>query len=155
VPDPRNRRYWETSALIALIANEDGRGEDCRLLMKEAESGVYIAVTAAVSIPECTRERGRPPRYRQRDTIDAFFERDFFEVIPVERFLSVEAKTLVWKYGLTPYDAVHLAAAIHAKCGMFYTYDADLLKLDGRIDGMGICRPVWEGQMTLPVITTD
>ncbi len=119
--------------------------------MNEARSGVYIAVTAAVTIAECTRERGHPPRYRQRDAIDAFFENPFIEVIPVERFLSIEAKELIWSHGLTPYDAVHLAAAIHAKCGVLYTFDRDLLKIDGAIDGMEICHPVWHGQMVLPI----
>lgn len=151
MPDPHDRRYWETSAIIALLAREEGRFEDCRLLMNEAQSGVYIAATAAVTIAECTRERGKPPRFRQRDTIDAFFENLFIEVIPVERFLGIEAKELIWGHGLTPYDAVHLAAAIRAKCGTLYTFDRDLLKLDGAIDGMMICHPVWRGQMALPI----
>ena len=47
------------------------------------------------------------------------------------------------------YDALHLASAIRGKCSIMYTYDDDLLKLNGRVPGVQIVEPVWVGQLAL------
>jgi predicted nucleic acid-binding protein len=154
VADPHTRRYWDSSAFIALIAGEAGRADDCRRLLDEAASGNYLAYTSAISLIEVTRKRNQGVLARQRDTIEGFFENDYIQLINADRFTIRMARDLIWAYlSLRPYDALHLASAIRGKCSLMYTYDNGLLKFNGSVSGIQIVEPVWVGRLSLEEAT--
>lgn len=86
--------------------------------------------------------------------IDRFFLNSYIHLVAVERLVAEKARDIRRSYpGLRNFDAVHLATAILSRVAAFCTYDAQLLRRDGQIDGLKIEEPVWEGQAPLPIPT--
>ena len=57
-------------------------------------------------------------------------------VANLDRFTGEKARHLIWEHPhLKPKDALHLATAILTECPALDTFDEDLLKLNGKLDG--------------------
>jgi predicted nucleic acid-binding protein len=122
VPDPQVRRYWDACAFIAFIAGEAGRADNCRKLLDEAASGVYLAFTSSITLAEVTRKRHHPVDPGVRQQIEKFFENPYIETVNADRFTVLRARELIWQHlSLRPNDAIHLASALRANCTLYYT----------------------------------
>ena len=88
--------------------------------------------------------KGEPKITEERSNIICrFFEREFIITVPVDRYIAEDARQLVWDHNVRPKDAVHLATAIKAKIPIFDTFDAQLIKLNGKLGSppLGIIKP--------------
>lgn len=97
---------------------------------------------------ELTRRSGVIQR-EQRDLIDSFFLNSYIEIVTVDRLTGELAREVVWDHGLKPQDAIQVAAARRSRCATIYTYDAQVLRLDGIYAGLHVVAPVWTGQPPL------
>ena len=148
------RLYWDACVWIAIIQRETavplkgGGMEDrysmCEAVLADAEEGKFEIATSCFSLAEVCQgtNDGRA------DDLPNFFERDCIITIPVDFEIGSAAQTLQSKdnIGLSPQDATHVASAIRAKADLFNTFDAGILKLNGKIlraDGspLPICKP--------------
>lgn len=141
-------RFWDSCCFTALIAGEDGRVDHCRNLLNDAKAGKFTAVTSTLTLAEITRHNNLLA-FQFRSTIDSFFLNPYIEVRPIDRFVGEGARDLCWNYNLRPADAAQLAAALRRTCQTFYTYDDQILRLNGRVPNIQIIPPAWEGQLSL------
>lgn len=120
---------------MAVFNNEAGRVENCKSVMLAAERGELRIVTSALTLTEVIKIKGKESlKPNVEDTIRAFFEHEWIIVRDVDRFIAEDARDLIWKHGLQPYDAIHLATAKRLGLQSLDTYDrTDLGKLDGKI----------------------
>lgn len=76
--------------------------------------------------------------------------------VDIDRTIAYRAQEHVWEFGLKPPDAIHLAAAAAAECAVLYTYDDDLLNIEGKVSFIRIERPIWHGASQLRMdVATD
>ncbi len=131
-----------------MIAKEADRVETCRRLIQEAEAGEHKVVTSAFTIAELTRRNGQV-MHQFRAEIDGFFRNHYFLIFPVDRFVAEKARELVWDFSLKPGDAVQVATAIRSKSTILYTYDGQIIGLNGKVPAIEIQQPTWSGQPKL------
>ncbi|MEV0285690.1 MULTISPECIES: type II toxin-antitoxin system VapC family toxin [unclassified Kribbella] len=81
-------------------------------------------------------------------SVRAYFHDNDFLFVELDQFLGLEAAQLAVAHQLRGPDAIHLASALRAGCTTLYTWDNDLLKLDGHeaLGGMRCIEPAPEGQ---------
>lgn len=82
--------------------------------------------------------------------VTSFFEFPFIRLYDANRNVCELARQFVWKRGLSPKDAVHMATALlTAKLvtidGLF-SWDTDFLKLNGKVPGISF-------QISVPFMT--
>ncbi|MGC0273152.1 type II toxin-antitoxin system VapC family toxin [Pseudactinotalea sp. Z1739] len=76
----------------------------------------------------------RDEMYRRRKDARAWLTNGNFMLVEVERTIVEQAADLAHTHQLKGADAVILASAIEAACDVLYTWDDDLLKVEGRVD---------------------
>lgn len=133
-----HRRYWDSDVFLGWFNAEDGRVQDCRDILYQAEAGDLTIVTSAVTLTEVlfpreeTEIRLSPD---DEDEIRRFFENEFIELYNADRKICEVAQTLVWEYGVRPKDCIHAATASVATVDTFDAYDSGLLQMDGELPG--------------------
>ncbi len=111
--------YFDTSALVKRYATETGTAWVTALLDPAAHNHIFIArITGAEMISAIMRKK-RELKISATDaaTAAALFRADFarrFRVVEITPALVDSAMTLAETYALRGYDAVQLAAALHA-----------------------------------------
>jgi predicted nucleic acid-binding protein len=110
-------------------------------------------MTAYITIAEIARKGDGAEPSAEELLVDHLFESECIHPLNVERLVCERARDLVRQYSdLSPYDALHVAAARRANCLHLHTYDPVLLALDGAIEGMRITNPAWNtGQTKLNI----
>ncbi|MFH1891265.1 MAG: type II toxin-antitoxin system VapC family toxin [Candidatus Zixiibacteriota bacterium] len=128
------RRYWDACTFLGWFNNESDKIGKCLGVKKLAEDGELVIVTSAITLTEVVWLKGQPKlTERSEDTIREFFEQGFIAVRSVDRNIAEEARKLIWKYNVQPKDAIHVATALQLKILDFDTFDAGLMKLDGKL----------------------
>jgi predicted nucleic acid-binding protein len=138
----------DACCFIAFISNEAGRGETCYRIFKDAADGKLEIVTSFITVVEVTKESPLAASGEAYTSakIDRFFLNPYIRLVAVERLIAEKARDIRRAHAdLRNFDAVHLATAIVARVAAFYTYDAQLLRRDGKIEALKIEEPVWEG----------
>lgn len=119
---------------MALFNNEAGRVDNCESVLLAAKRRELRIITSALTLTEVIKIKGKPIAVDREDHIRAFFEHEWILVRDVDRFIAEQARDFIWKYGLQPYDAIHLATAYKHKIQHLDTYDTkDLGKLNGKL----------------------
>ena len=149
----RPRRYWDTSAFTALITKEANRWEDCEALLLEAEQAKWRVITSTLTLAEVNRASNIGILTAFRETIEHFFEQSFIQLVTVDRPIAVAARGIMFEHGLRPADAIHVASAARANCGVLYTYDKQISRLNGKLGPLQVGAPIWQGQPELPGIS--
>lgn len=87
-------------------------------------------------------------RVRRVADVYGYFHDNDLLYVELDQFLALEAANLAVAHQLKGPDAVHLASALRAECTTLYTWDNDLLKLDGNdaLGGMRCVEPEIQGQ---------
>jgi predicted nucleic acid-binding protein len=120
------KRYWESSVIIAYLNGERGRAEECQAILDEAEQGKIWIYTSALTITEVLKYRGAKPISKdKREKVRDFFQVDYIRVIQIDRWIAYGAQDLVWENGIPPKDALHVASALKAEVDALETYDND------------------------------
>ncbi len=138
----REREYWDSAVFIDYLQQTNWRIESLRPMVEKAQRGDVMIVTSAFTQAEVVslKELGLLDAQTEKLIVD-FFESEFIEIRNVDRFVAEKARWIVRNFKLSPPDAVHVATAILEEASKIYTYDFDLLKWDGKIDGMPIRQP--------------
>ena len=124
-------RYWDTTVFLAWFLKEPSRLEDCRAVLLAAKKGDVRIVTSALTLTEVIHLKGATPLTEdQEKTLRDFFLHEYISIRVVDRWIAETARTLIWKQGLKPKDAIHAATAVHWKVRILETHDTDLIALD-------------------------
>ncbi|MBF0373093.1 MAG: type II toxin-antitoxin system VapC family toxin [Alphaproteobacteria bacterium] len=125
--------YWDSVCFLAYFQEEADRVGACQATLERAEAGDILIVTSTLTLAECLWLRNAPPIPKDRaDIVRKFFRRSIIRLRNVTRFISEEAQTLVWDYGIKPKDAIHVATAIEAKIQTLETFDDGLISKSGK-----------------------
>ena len=139
-PATQPRRYWDTDPFTRIVAKQEN-WEVCAAVLKQAERGLYKAYTSVITKVEMTRRRGDALPFEQRPVIESFFNNSFVQLVDVTDEIATSARQLCFELGLRPYDAVHVASAIYAKCDVLYTFDSHILRIRSQLDEIAIETP--------------
>lgn len=158
--DPE-RRYWDSSAFLALIKNEPDRAETCESIIGDARAGRCLIYTSMLTLTEVVKRRkgSAPVDKTTQETINAFFRNDFIKLVPVDHLIAERARNLIWDFPwLVARDAVHLATAMQLGISVVEHYDDDDLGRVGKrieqdsLTGFPEIRaPKWVGQTIMPL----
>ena len=86
------RRYWDSTAFIALFAEEEGRVDLCQGVLDAAERDEVEIVTSALTLSEVVHIRGRERLNAElEDQLVAFFEQPYIIIVDL---ISAWQKTL-------------------------------------------------------------
>ncbi|MDB6151391.1 MAG: VapC toxin family domain ribonuclease [Chthoniobacter sp.] len=115
------RLYLDAVAIIYAVERMEPWAALVAARIRDAQAA---PITSELSCLEC---KVRPLRLDQHDVVarfDAFFAEGVGELLPVSREVLEQAAALRAKHNFlrTP-DAIHLAAAMAAKCDVFLTND--------------------------------
>lgn len=127
--DEYQRPYLDSNVFVAWIKGEVADGIDRRevadYILSLAEQGAFKVYVSALTLAEVHKLRSDPATLPDQDdeTILAYFERDFIQVVDVDRRIGEEANRFCRQYGLYPNDAIHLACALRARCDVLLAWD--------------------------------
>lgn len=145
------RYYWNSSVFCSFLNEEPDRFQVVEDLLKEARSGNIEIVTSSFTTVEVLKLKGSAPITDEMEKeVVTFFEFPFIKLYDANRNVCELARQFVWKHGLAPKDAVHMAtASLAAKLvtidGLF-SWDTRFLKLNGKVPGISF-------QLSVPFIT--
>ena len=130
------RRLWDSSVIIGYLAGSGGDYEDCAQIIGQAERGEFEIVVSAIATIEVAYLKG-VSNATSEAIIQEFFGRNYIILVNVDPPVTAIARRLVRTYRSTatklkPFDATHLATAIHVGVPLVETADPDLLRLDQR-----------------------
>jgi predicted nucleic acid-binding protein len=152
--------YVDSCVVISVFAASATAADQARLgpslwVLSAGQRGIHRLTISPLVVAEVLGSgniRGSQvqPDVRARrvaDVFDYFHDNDLLYV-ELDQFLALEAANLSVAHQLKGPDAVHLASALRAECTILYTWDNDLLKLDGHeaLGGMRCIEPTPQGQ---------
>jgi predicted nucleic acid-binding protein len=124
---------WLPISTAALAAAERGK-------IRIVVSGLVIAETLG-----CPNMRGTHiPREQRRDRCNAalaWFRDNDFETVEIARHHGDQASRLAQRHQLRGPDALHLVCAQIAGCDRLWTWDSDLIKVNGQLGALVIEQP--------------
>ncbi len=132
-------RYWDAGPFLAWLKNEqrDDRARRCESVIRPAERGELVIVTSSISLVEVVRldQRGGVVNVgpEAAAAIDAFFRQPYISIRVVDVRIGELARDLIWRFGLSTRDALHLATALRYGITQVDTFDGGLLGLDGKV----------------------
>lgn len=122
----REKRYWDSSVIIAYINEERGRVDVCKAILDDAEQGKIWIYTSALTITEVLKYKGAKPITKdKKEKLRGFFENDYIRFVQLDRWVGFDAQELFWENGIPTKDALHVASALKAEVDVFETYDND------------------------------
>ena len=120
------KRYWDSSVIIAYINEERDRLETCKAILDDAEQGKIRIYTSALSITEVLKYKGAKPISKdKKEILRGFFQSDYITIVQLDRWVGFAAQELVWDNGIPPKDSLHVASALHAEVDVMESYDND------------------------------
>lgn len=140
----KQRIYWDTSVWIAWTNNRFGSRDLLTALLRRAEAGKIEIVVSSMTMAEFA------PRDKNIDLkLEAYLKRPYFVPVQTSFVVAKEARDLVRAHrstNLKGADAVHIASALRASADYLFSYDNDLIRLDGLVPGIKISEPSMLGQ---------
>lgn len=128
------RRYWDSDIFLGLFNKEEDKVDKCKGVIELAENNKITIVTSALTLTEVVWIKGLPRLSSEsEDTIRQFFEQEYIAVRTVDRVIAESARQLIWKHGVRPKDAIHVATALELSISVLDTFDRDLHKLNGKL----------------------
>lgn len=146
-------RYWDASAFLGYINEEDGRVDDCRCLLESAANGEFKIITSAHTLTEVIKKKDHDAIGKEKEQLILdLFEPELAHIVVVnfDRFLAEKARSLIWDHGLKSVDAIHVATALQKEVPVLNTYDERMLGLNGAIPQLAIEKP-FVAQRNLPL----
>ncbi len=150
---PLQRRYWDSCAFLGWLAQEADKVGDCEGVIRGAEAGNVQIVTSSWTLVEVIKIKGQRPLPATVDsTIREFFKHEWIIVRQLDRVTAEDARELVWKYGFSATDSVHVASAVRAHLNQMDTFDDGLIRRSGEIGSLVISRPNLPLQLELDLL---
>lgn len=152
--------YVDSCVIVSVFAPSEEEIDKQRLrpslwVLSAGQRGVLRLTMSPFVIPEVLGTgsiRGSHitpgDRLQRVESVHRYFQDNEIQYVELDQFLALEAAKLAVAHQLKGGDAVHLASALRAGCERLYTWDRDLLKLDGHesLGGMRCIEPQPEGQ---------
>lgn len=152
--------YVDSCVVVSVFAASSNATDQARLkpslwVLSAGQRGIYRLTMSPLVIAEVLGSgniRGSQvlpdDRARRVANVYEYFRNNELLYVELDQFLALEAANLAVAHQLKGPDAVHLASALRAGCTILYTWDNDLLKLDGNdaLGGMRCVEPAPEGQ---------
>ena len=147
--------YCDANIFIGWFNNEEDKVEACRGLVDVSEKGEVRIITSALTLTEVIKIKGQQPLPQSKEeTIKGFFEQEFVSIVNVDRRTAEFARDLIWRYPhLNPKDSLHAATALITEdVDVLYTFDEDLLRLNGQLGEppLRISTPDIPDQLSIP-----
>lgn len=141
----RRRVLWDSACCLAFLKAEAGRVEQCEEVLDQAKVGNVEIVLSALALAETLNLAKMPAIPKSsRETVRKFFGRSAFVVADVTRRIAERAQDLVWDYGVSPKDALHVATALEHAVPVLHTFDGPLMQRSKRLGSspkLVICAP--------------
>ena len=146
--------YCDANIFIGWFNNEEDKVKACRGLVDASEKGEVRIVSSALTLTEVIKIKGQQPLPQSKEeTIKGFFEQEFVGIVNVDRRTAEFARDLIWRHPhLNPKDSIHVAtASMTEDVDVLYTFDDDLLRLDGQLGepSLRISIPDIPGQLSM------
>ena len=147
--------YCDSSVFIAFFKGIEidaktniDRAPIAKHVFADAEDGKYQIVTSTLTIAEVHKKRGWQALTQDQsaDILD-YFENDFIMFVEIDRALAEQAHRIAQQHGARPNDAIHIAAAIRAKCDVLLVWDDRFEKIQH--PAIKIEQPKMLGQLKL------
>ena len=91
-----DRRYWDATAFLAWLNEEDGRYLACKDVLGAAEAGDTEIFTSVISLAEVVRIKGHARVDKdKKEAIRSFFRQNFILVYQVNLLIAELAQDLV------------------------------------------------------------
>ena len=151
------RVYWDACVWIAIVNEEravpqgdnkpvENRFSMCKSFIERATDGEFEIIVSAFILAEiCKSPKAKS---ENQSKLPTFLDHNFILMVPVDKDIGLKAQNLQLSglYGLKPADAIHIASAQRANVTEIHSFDADFLRLDGRITAnngkpIKICKP--------------
>ena len=120
--------YLDSAPIIYLVERVAPFAASVAMRLNDGEC---TRVTSEITRLEC---RTKPIRNGDDELVqdyDVYFKIALSEIIPLNREVIDRATLIRAEYNFKTPDAIHLAAAMQAKCDVFYTNDLRLAKFKG------------------------
>ena len=118
--------YLDSNIVIYFVENPPRWGPLAKARIARLQSVGDLLAVSDLTRMECQvgpLKRGDDLLLRQ---FRAFFATAGLQIIPLTGIVCDGAAAIRATHGFKPLDALHLAAAIEARCGLFLTHDARL-----------------------------
>ena len=147
--------YCDANIFLGWFNNEEDEVEACRGLVDASEKGEVRIITSALTLTEVIKIKGQQPLPQSKEeTIKGVFEQEFVSIVNVDRRTAEFARDLIWRYPhLNPKDSLHAATALITEgVDVLYTFDEDLLRLNGQLgeSPLRISTPDIPDQLSIP-----
>jgi len=153
--------YWDSCVYLDFLRGGHPNQAHLRAVLKDWEAGKVTLVTSTLTIAEVLYVPGIQPTVRldesrREDLIDLFRptgDRDL-TLVELTRPIAEAARDLCWSHGVRPKDAVHVASALAANCGVLHTHDEGLQKRSGQVGRdpiLEITQPAWTWQADMDI----
>ena len=149
------RIAWDSSVLLALLEQEQGRYEVLKQQIERADAGEFDITISQLAACESGRiDRIDDPDDQEAEITD-FLIQPYVIPVQIDDEVARIARQIVRDYpsirgvvkGIPGADAVHVASAIRATASVLYCYDKPhLLKYTGQIEGLPIEEPTWKNK---------
>ena len=122
--------YFDSCVFLAWLKDEEEHADIIASLFDDASKGNLKILTSALAIAEVLNIQGfkSPIPKDQRDQVKSLFANEWIIPKGVNRRLAEMSQDLVWEYGVSPKDGIHVATSIAYEIPILYTYDKGLLK---------------------------
>jgi predicted nucleic acid-binding protein len=148
---PPVRRVWDSCTIINYLAGRQVAA-DCQFIINQAERGELEIVVSAFAEAEVVKLDGELQQDSE-ELIREFFGRNYIIRAALDIPVAALVRELVRNNkGLKPYDAIHIATALHHKIPILETYDERMIKLGSGKSGslpLIIRNPTFEGMRPL------
>ena len=128
--------YWDSGVFCSYLSKENGRWEIVRDLLIEGRAGRLEIITSSFACVEVLKIKGHNPITEDQERqLTTFFEYPFIKFVDANRTVCEAARRHVWRDGMKPKDALHLASAMaiskHRPLDSLFSWDTDFTRLDG------------------------
>lgn len=122
--------YLDSCVFLAWLKDEENRADIIATIFDDAAKGYTKILTSSLAIAEVLNIQGfkSPIPKEHRDKVKSLFANEWIIPQGVNRRLAEIAQELVWEYGVSPKDGIHVATAMVHKVPVLYSYDGGLTK---------------------------
>src|SRR5919202_2988688 len=136
----KEKHYLDSCILIGFANQEPDKFTDCKNIIQAGEEGIIEVYTSTVTTAELAKIKN--PNYSYSDEemeeiIESIFNWPWLNLVAYERETGKISRHLTRKYGLKPFDALHLATAIRQGVNYFDTTDINDYKKKSVPDVVG------------------
>src|SRR5258708_4177582 len=135
------RYYWDSSVFCSFFNKEPKRTDIVFDLLKDAQAERSEIVTSSFTLVEVIKLKNtKAITAKQEMQLMEFLEYPCIKIVNAERGVCERARQFVWKHGMKPKDAVHMATAEFASkivtINELFSWDNDFTSLNGKIAGI-------------------